>query len=106
MKRLKKSLAVVLMFLLCLSFAGSSDEQQNTDAAQDQQVQEENSAEIENRINELLSEIPACEGWTPSITEMVNKVFHNYQWGFEPYAHNEEVYVIEISGSYSPNPDM
>jgi len=106
MKRLKKSLAVALAFLLCLSFAGCSGEGKNTDAAQDQQVQEENSAEIENQINQLLSETPACEGWAPSIAEMVNTVFHNYQWSFEPYAHNEEVYVVEISGSYSPNPDL
>ena len=66
--------------------------------------------EIADLINEILSTTPACEGWAPTISKMVNTVFFDYEWTFEPYSSSGEImdglYVVEITGNYCPNPDI
>jgi len=72
--------------------------------AEEKRAQEQ--AEIEQKINEILSNTPACSGWAPSVAKMINTVFHNYDWEFEESPAAENEYVVEFTGTYSPNPDL
>ena len=37
---------------------------------------------------------------------MINTVFHNYIWDFNPYNNSKNLYVVTFTGTYSPNPDI
>lgn len=108
MTKLKKAIITLLIFVLCISFVGCSNyTNTQTDIPEESgQVHEDNSAMIEARINEILKNLPACEGWAPSVAGMINKVFHQYNWTYEPYENNENWYVVTFTGTYCPNPSI
>lgn len=107
MRKRKNLIFMLLLLMLCLSFSGcTSRENAETGTMMETQIQKNDTEQMEKRIGEILGKTPACEGWAPSIAEMINTVFHTYQWTFEPYKIDEEFYVVKFTGTYSPNPDL
>lgn len=69
-------------------------------------AQAEKDYAVKMQVNELLSNAQACPGLAPTVGQMINAVFHDYEWSVEPYgvSDNGTEYIVEISGTYSPTP--
>lgn len=75
-----------------------------------QEVQTTSQAEkeyaVKMQVNEILSAAQACPGLAPTVGQMINAVFHDYEWKVEPCEGNTDgtEYIVSISGTYSPTP--
>ena len=59
-------------------------------------------AEIEEKISTVLETVPVVTGFKMTFAEGINTIFHDYEWEFEPYAHNN--YSVTFTGNYTPLP--
>ena len=100
MKRITKIILICLTANLCLSISACG----NNSKSQTEQS-EDNRAVIGEQIEDILVDTPACDGWAPSVVEMINTVFHSYSWDFEVYEDSKTSYIVKFTGSYSPNPE-
>lgn len=101
MKRLTKIILIFLTAIICLSISacGSNSKSQTGQSGDSRAV-------IGEKIEDVLADTPACDGWAPSVVEMINTVFHSYSWDFEVYEDSKTSYIVKFTGSYSPNPDI
>lgn len=109
MKKKRKLTALLLSALLVLGFAFAGCSNTETDIeAEPTTAQDGITPEIEQQVNEIIADTPACPGWAPSIGQMVNAVFHDYSWSVTPYGSGEDTseYLVKIRGTYSPTPEM
>lgn len=110
MIKLKKLIVMLLICIIpfslvaCVNYENAEENAQQKTIEETTKSQEDNSQMIAARINDVLSDVPACEGWAPSVAGMINMVFHNYDWTFEQYEENENSYVVTFDGTYCPNP--
>lgn len=98
MKTTAKLFAILMALVLCVSLAGCGQSAKEKAAGEQ--------AGIEQKINEILSDTPACDGWAPSVVQMINTVFQKYEWEFERKPGTENEYIVKFTGTYSPNPDL
>lgn len=101
MKRLTKIILIFLTAILCLtvSACGNGSKSKAGQSGDSRAV-------IGEQIEDVLADTPACDGWAPSVVEMINTVFHSYSWDFEVYEDSKTSYIVKFTGSYSPNPDI
>lgn len=95
-------LSVCITLASCANSTGGAGEE----ALGDEQTKTTDSAYVENQISTALANTPAWDGWAPSVAEMINTVFHSYEWKFESYQDSKTNYIAEFSGTYSPNPNI
>ena len=59
-------------------------------------------AEIEEKISTVLETVPVVAGFKMTFADGIETIFHDYEWEFEPYTHNN--YSVTFTGNYSPLP--
>lgn len=96
MKRNVRVIALLTVAVILLAFAGCGSKSQTKKA----ETYNNTAAQIES----ILQKVPAEEGWAPSVAEMINTVFHRYEWSYVPYEDSETKYIVTFSGSYCPTP--
>lgn len=96
MKRKVRVIALLTVAVILLAFAGCGSKSQTKKA----ETYNDTAAQIES----VLQKVPAEEGWAPSVAEMINTVFHRYEWSYVPYEDSKTKYIVTFSGSYCPTP--
>lgn len=96
MKRNVRVIALLTVAVILLAFAGCGSKSQTKKA----ETYNDTAAQIES----VLQKVPAEEGWAPSVVEMINTVFHRYEWSYVPYEDSKTKYIVTFSGSYCPTP--
>lgn len=97
MKRKVTVITLLTVAVILLTFAGCGGSKSQAKKAE---TYNETAAQIES----VLQKVPAEEGWAPSIAEMINTVFHRYEWSYVPYENSKTAYIVTFSGSFCPTP--
>lgn len=66
--------------------------------------EEDEEARVLVEICKILDNKQVINGFTPTVGSIIPVMFHSYDITYEQYKEEEGVYLVTISGSYSPTP--